>query len=547
MVNGLDGQPVALEFLNSPDVLRAVLLIAQAALSAGHFHEALEVIAEQSLVAVNAASFSISRWQRDQGVLRTLINVGELGPDEQRWPDNEFYPLAEYPYAAELLRHGRPYVHSIDDADAEPASMRVLDQLGKESQIGVPILYQGSMWGELWATGTHGRRFGAEDVRLLSAIATQASIAIGRAELFSEVSRFAYEDPLTRLANRRRVDEALAEIDDIGAAATLLIGDVDGLKDVNDRFGHPAGDDLLRTVAEALSDAASAFGALLVARLGGDEFCVILPGDTLSDAEGFAVHASRRIADETGTQVSLCWGAAIRESAAPGDARQLMIAADSALLNAKRLGPGRLWSHQTEPHEQTTDRDWRRAWPPARRGVTDNDAITRVVAVLDQLTPRSTAAALEIMATECSRILHAAAWSLWVSTPNRSGMRTISGIDSRVETHCGLRIVAPTHEVVHPVVDFRTAAVTSRNGEAFAAFVDHGYTDAAEAALLHRLGHRAVLAVGVPGRDVDYLVRLYFDSPPGDLGAAAAGLRVLAHHCAHRFCPGLFPHSSPLD
>ena len=68
------------------------------------------------------------------------------------------------------------------------------------------------MWGELWATSTRGRLLGSDDVRLLEGIAAQISMAIGRAERFSEVSRFAYEDPLTRLANRRGLDECLREV-----------------------------------------------------------------------------------------------------------------------------------------------------------------------------------------------------------------------------------------------------------------------------------------------------------------------------------------------
>ena len=101
------------------------------------------------------------------------------------------------------------------------------------------------MWGELWATGTGGRRFGEHDVRMLQAIAAQVSMAIGRAELFSEVSQYAFEDPLTRVANRRGLDERLRAVRD-GEELTLLVCDVDGLKTVNDRDGHPAGDALLR-------------------------------------------------------------------------------------------------------------------------------------------------------------------------------------------------------------------------------------------------------------------------------------------------------------
>ena len=65
---------------NDPRALRAVLRVSQAVLGAHRLDEALEVIADQSLLALDAASFSISRWERERGVLRTLINAGELGP-----------------------------------------------------------------------------------------------------------------------------------------------------------------------------------------------------------------------------------------------------------------------------------------------------------------------------------------------------------------------------------------------------------------------------------------------------------------------------------
>ena len=197
------------------------------------------------------------------------------------------------------------------------------------------------MWGELWASGADRRCFGPDDIELLEAIAAQISVAIGKAELFSEVSRYAYQDPLTRLANRRRLDECLRELRDGQGRPTLLVCDLDGLKEVNDREGHTAGDALLRGVADVLSDVASAFRASLVARLGGDEFCVVLPAASLPEAERFAHAASGQIARELRHDVSVCWGAAAGDSATcTGD--ELIAAADAALLEAKRLGPGRL-------------------------------------------------------------------------------------------------------------------------------------------------------------------------------------------------------------
>ena len=88
------------------------------------FSDALEVIAEHTRAALGAASFSISRWHRERGVLHTIINVGDLGPGEQRWPTDEEYPLADYRNVLDLLRQGRPYVTTLDDDDIDPANAR---------------------------------------------------------------------------------------------------------------------------------------------------------------------------------------------------------------------------------------------------------------------------------------------------------------------------------------------------------------------------------------------------------------------------------------
>jgi GAF domain-containing protein len=122
--------------------LRSVLRIAGATLSAQRFDDVIELVAEEALVALDAASFSISRWERERGMLRTLINVGELGPAEERFPSEELHRLSEYSHASDLVLRGRPY--------------RLSE--GSESEIGVPILYEAGMWGELWAGGRQGSR-----------------------------------------------------------------------------------------------------------------------------------------------------------------------------------------------------------------------------------------------------------------------------------------------------------------------------------------------------------------------------------------------------
>ena len=278
--------------------LRAVLKVSQAVLGAHRFSDALEVIAEQTRAALGADSLSISRWQRERGVLHTMINVGELGPGEQRWPTDEEYPLADFRYVADLLGQGRPYVTSLDDRDIDPAVESLLRRLNKYSELAVPVMYEGVMWGELWASGAERRRFGPDDVHCCRQSPRRYRWLSAPRELFSEVSRYAYQDPLTGLANRRRLDECLRELGDTAGNPTVLVCDLDGFKEVNDREGHFTGDALLRGVADVLGDVASAFQASLVARLGGDEFCVVLPAASLSEAQRFAHAASGQIARE---------------------------------------------------------------------------------------------------------------------------------------------------------------------------------------------------------------------------------------------------------
>jgi diguanylate cyclase (GGDEF)-like protein len=518
--------------------LRAVLKVSQAVLGARRFHDALEVIAEQTRAALGAASFSISRWERERGLLHTMINVGDLGPGEQRWPTAEEYPLADYREVTDLLRQGRPYLTSLDDDDIDPADASLLRRLNKYSELAVPVMYEGTMWGELWATGADRRRFGPEDVRLLQAIAAQISVAIGTTELFSEVSRYAYQDPLTGLANRRKLDECLRELRDSQRDPTLLVCDLDGLKEVNDREGHTAGDALLRGVAGVLSEVASAFPASLVARLGGDEFCIVLPAAPLTEAERFAHAASGQITREVRADVSACWGAAAGDSATC-TGHQLVAAADAALLEAKRLGPGRLRLRAPGDNSLPVAVERRRGSARLGRRVTD-DVIARVVGLFDQTRPATTLVALELLAGELSDALDAAGWTISVTTGNQTAIRAVCGVAGALDPNSGLRVLGPPQDedVVYPLAEYPSTAQALTEGSAFTAGVDLPGSDPAEVRVLHQLGYRALLAVGIFDRERGYLVEIYFDSDHTDLVAVAPLARVLAHYCVQNLTAG---------
>ncbi len=506
-----------------------VLRVSPAVFGAHHFDDALEVIAERAVTSLRVASFSISRWERRRGVLRTLINVGELGPGEQRWPQDEEYPVADYRYDMDLLLQGRPYFSSIDD-EVDSASLSLLRRLEKESQLAVPVTHEGAMWGELWVSGIRGRRFGADDVPLLEAIVAQVSIAIGKAELFSEVSRYAYQDPLTRVANRRALDECLHRlVEDRKGTPALLVCDVDGLKEVNDRDGRPAGDAVLRAAAGVLSDVASEFRASLVARLGGDELCVVLPAGSLAEAEGLACAANRKIAYELGDDITLCWGAAACDADA-ATARELIAAADAALHGAKRLGPGRPRLRIAGDRAVPQQNPWRRqSVVPGRRSI--DSLIPRVVELLRQRRPATTLEALKLLTYELSSAANAAAWSISATTDDFSGIRTVEGIESALDPKSGVRVVEHAEHSVYPLANYPATAHALEQGCAFIAGVDLDGSDSAEVAVLLELGYRAVLGVCAFDGKRGYLLEIYSDTDHSELTSIAGLAHVLTHYC----------------
>ncbi|MCV7420377.1 sensor domain-containing diguanylate cyclase [Mycobacterium yunnanensis] len=507
-------------------VLRALLRISRAVLRADYFDEALEVIAEQAQLALDAASVSISRWEPETHV-RTLINVGTLGLGEQRWPEAEIYDVRDDGPVIRLLRHGQPYTFSVDEADANPTEAQWLQRLGKESELAVPIMHDDAMWGELWATGVDGRRFGADDVQLLQAIAAHAAVAIGRSELFSTVWRFAHQDPLTGLANRRELDRQFSEIDWQSTPVALLVGDLDGFKTVNDRDGHPAGDALLRDVGAVLGEVTSSEDDATAVRLGGDEFCVLLPNRTLEAAERLASETSHRVRRILGTDVTLSWGATL-SGPHTGSGQDLLAAADAALLDAKRLGPGRYNVGVDRPVVNGPHR--RTGGTEGARSAIDL-LVPRVLAILDEHAPLDLVAALEVLAMQVHNAVDAAAWALSETASEPGYIRTIRGVDSMLDEYSGLsklrRIDAGT---VYRLADYPwTDQVLALPGTAFIADVGREDCDAAEAALLETLGYHAVLAVGVRGADRQLLLEI-FARPGHELDAVAPYVRVLANH-----------------
>ncbi len=154
--------------------------------------------------------------------------------------------------------------------------------------------------------------------------------------------RDALSDPVTGVANRRsllaRAEYEITRHRRAGQNFALVMLDLDGFKQLNDRFGHAAGDDLLRDVAGALRRAMRAQDT--VARFGGDEFCVLAPETDERGTERLAAKVSQAVRDVSVGMESVAGSVGV--AVFPMDGRtvaELMHAADERLLDAKRRRP----------------------------------------------------------------------------------------------------------------------------------------------------------------------------------------------------------------
>jgi len=525
------GIAAAPSYVQAGSEREALLRVAAAAAGAHDLEEVLEVAAEEARAAIGAASLSVSRWEREQGTLRTIINVGELGPEEERYPNSEIYMLHEDGNAERLILEGRAYFNSVDSPGIDEVSVRRLMWLGKESEVGVPILVEGEAWGEVYATTAPGQpRFRGEDVRFLETVAGQLAVAIGRAELFSRVSRLAYEDPLTGLANRRALEErlqrAVARAADRDVPLAVLLCDVDELKAINDNAGHDAGDRALQRVGKALVAAAAARPGNLVGRLSGDEFCVVMEGASVEQARELAGQTLANLNEDGRALLISCGAAALGRGV--DTLADLMRAADAALYRAKRNGGGQIFTAGSRASD-VAPRPERRA---LRRTTQERlrDAVRELTArFAGDLAQEGPLERIQAVAVALSEALNTAAWSISFAPAGGDTIHTVMTADGRDKRVAGLHIGLDNE--VYAMSEYpATARLLQAGAGAFVASVDDQSADRAERTLLELLGRTSVLAASAADHDLTWLLELYADprTAPLEEGAVEAALLLRA-------------------
>lgn len=206
-------------------------------------------------------------------------------------------------------------------------------------------------------------RVTGRDLRVLTTLATEASLALENARLHAELRDLSITDALTGVYNHRYFQQRLQEELDRAVRSlsgsdpqpvSLVLLDLDLFKKVNDRFGHQAGDDLLRAIARLLRRVLRSTD--VICRYGGEEFAIILPatpgGVAVQVAERlreaielshFAASDGRYLGHVTGS-----FGVATYAQGIPSRA-ELIRQADTALYRAKRAGRNTVVAYSEEP------------------------------------------------------------------------------------------------------------------------------------------------------------------------------------------------------
>ena len=326
---------------SQPMRIRSLARMARALGRSDELPRLLELAAEEACVALGAASVSVSRLVPGTLRLRTLVNVGDLGPEEERGPEDETYVIEDFKglrFAVDGLQF---WTSDLDDPDCLPQERDLLTWLGKGAALGAPVFVDGRLWGEFYATRHHGEPgFDELDLACVDALLAILAGAVSRSLRETSLEELAYRDPLTGLQNRRSLDLHAAEAFTAAGrpnVVTAVTIDINRLKQVNDTLGHVTGDHLIQAVARDLESAFARLPGALVARVGGDEFTVLITNDD--------PQAAVRISDELcerswrfGDGVGVSAGAASLvlgedSTATPTD---LFAAADRAQYLAKR-------------------------------------------------------------------------------------------------------------------------------------------------------------------------------------------------------------------
>jgi diguanylate cyclase (GGDEF)-like protein len=244
------------------------------------------------------------------------------------------------------------YAHAPLRSDPSTDGAQCLLGVGMEvrSMIAVPLRMGARPLGVLLLGRQSGELFTEDDVNFLGSLARVLTLAIENAKLFERAQELSLSDELTSLGNRRlfnlRLASEIARTRATGAPLCLVMLDLDFFKRINDQYGHPAGDEVLRQFTRLVQH--DVRGNDLLCRIGGEEFALMVLDAVVLEAYAIAQRICRRIAEtpfvlDDGTAFTMTVSAGVAHlDGAMHTVEDFVTAADRALYTAKANGRNRV-------------------------------------------------------------------------------------------------------------------------------------------------------------------------------------------------------------
>ncbi len=281
------------------------------------------------------------------GALYVFNNSRDRLDLSTEWPDvdaneepGKTHPVHIAPLECWALKRGRSHRN-----DMSSGALRCTHCVSAASSLEIPMTARGELYGllQLTASGDDGELRLDDLQETAGALADAMSLALSSIVLREQLRNQALRDPLTGLYNRRFMEEMLERSTQDAERKRLPISvvmiDLDHFKLLNDRYGHPVGDKVLRQVANTISSLVRAPD--VACRIGGEELMILMPDCGLSAAEVKADQLRAAIAalsaDGSMPPVTASFGVASRPETTVR-AEDLLSHADAALYSAKQQG-----------------------------------------------------------------------------------------------------------------------------------------------------------------------------------------------------------------
>jgi diguanylate cyclase (GGDEF)-like protein len=311
-------------------LLEVITSIGKVMTVSGSLQAVMDVVAEECARLTRADGATIFMVENQR--LTAKSAVGILG-----------FVMLEMPLSGGTSSHAiqsKRAVRCADPQQEDQTLRRVSSRSGTRASVTAPFAFgKGeSVAGVLQVASLSPEAFTDEEVGIIQMFADVVASAIQNARQYDQAMRESREDALTGLLNRRAFEEHARMLKKEQAnhakPYSLILFDVDRLKHINDQFGHLAGDEVLRLVAQAARQRVRKSD--IVYRLGGDEFAVLLPQTSLAVAD----EVSKRV--ETAVMEKVAYGRNLSVSAGTCEAEPhesvplLLTRTDQLMYLAKR-------------------------------------------------------------------------------------------------------------------------------------------------------------------------------------------------------------------